>query len=206
MDWQVLDKIQSAGILTHIATVSDPHLFSQTASEASFKPLSFYQDYMVYRITNYATLPCFSLDFLSDGESFHLLDGSPTPLNIVNAKGSLYLTESNVIDYVDFYLANIRGDDGDIYLIRDVETLPFIDSLATDQQIELKSNHENPTVMIDKNTSYLVVSGDLFYGGTLLKASILVEPSGQLEIKPRDMIINTPQTNHEPVQFRGDSA
>jgi hypothetical protein len=205
MDWQILDKIQSAGILTHIATVSDPHLFSQTASEASFKPLSFYQDYMVYRITNYATLPCFSLDFLSDGESFHLLDGSPTPLNIVNAKGSLYLTESNVIDYVDFYLANIQGDDGDIYLIRDVETLPFIDSLAIDQQMDMKTKHEDPIVMIDDQTSHLVVAGDLFYGGTLLKAYITVSPSGQLEISQRDMIMNAPvKDNHEPVQFRGD--
>jgi hypothetical protein len=51
----------------------------------------------------------------------------------------------------------------------------------------------------------LVVAGDLFYGGTLLKAYITVSPSGQLEISQRDMIMNAPvKDNHEPVQFRGD--
>jgi len=189
MDWTRLDRQQSQNILQQIAETADPHLFSTQSSEAQYKPLSFYDGYMVYRIINYATLPCFSLDFLSDGESFHLLDGSPTPINLVNTKGSLYLTEANVIDYVDFYLANIRGEDGDIYMIRDPENLPFIDSLSLDQQIELKNKHLDPSVMIDKDTNHLIVLADLFYGGTLLKAAIIVEGNGVLEIQPRDMIM-----------------
>lgn len=193
MDWKILDKQQSAGILEHIANVTDPNLFSKSSSEASFKPLSFYQDYMIYRITNYATLPCFSLDFLSDGESFHLLDGSNSPINLINAKGSLYLTESNIIDYVDFYLSNINGEDGDIYLIRDIDSLPFIDSLSLDQQIDLKQKHIEPTVMIDKDTGGFIIIADLFFGGTLLKAGIIVEMNGELEIKPQNMIMTSQQ-------------
>jgi len=202
MDWKKLDKNQSANILRHIATVSDPYLFAENSSEASFKPLSFYQDHMVYRITNYATLPAFSLTFLSDGESFHLLDGSPSPLNIVNAKGSLYLSEANVIDYVDFYLGNIRSEDGDIYLLRDLERLPFIDSLATDQQMALKQKHEMPTVTLDNTTSQFVVIADLYYGGTLLKSAIYIDNNGQLDIQPRNMIMTSTDS---PVQFRSDS-
>lgn len=190
MEWQRLDKNQSNEILEHISSVSGPNLFSPSSSEARFKPLSFYQNYMIYRITNYATLPSFSLDFLSDGESFHLLDGSPAPINIVNALGSLYLTESNVIDYVDFYLTNIHGEDGDIYLIRDAEKLPFLDSLSLDQQIELKQKHASPTVTIDKETGDLVVLADLFYDGTLLKAAILTNANGNIEIKPSNMIMS----------------
>ncbi len=190
MDWNRLDRHQSADILEHIANVSDPNLFSTVSSEAHFKPLPFYQDYMVYRITNYATLPSFSLDFLSDGESYHLLDGSVSPISIVNGKGSLYLTEANVIDYVDFYLSNINGEDGDIYMIRDLETLPFLDSLSLDQQIELKQRHQDPEVAIDKDTNNFIVLTDLFFGGTLLKSGIIVDPSGSLDIQPREMIMS----------------
>lgn len=190
MDWNRLDRHQSKEILEHIANVADPHLFSTVSSEASFKPLPFYQDYMVYRITNFATLPSFSLDFLSDGESYHILDGSKTPLTIVNAKGSLYLTESNVIDYADFYLSNIYGDDGDIYLIRDLEELPFLDSLDIDQQISLKKRHQQPEVMIDKDSGNFVILADLFYGGTLLTAGIVVNKAGEIDIQPRDMIMS----------------
>lgn len=190
MKWNRLDRHQSADILEHIATVSDPNLFSTVSSEAHFSPLSFYQDYMVYRITNYATLPSFSLDFLSDGESYHLLDGSPTPINLVNGKGSLYLTESNVIDYVDFYMSNINGEDGDVYLIRDLESLPFLDSLSLDQQIELKQRHQDPEVMIEKDSGDFIVLADLFFGGTLLQSGVVVNASGQIDIQPRNMIMS----------------
>lgn len=190
MDWNRLDRHQSAEILGHISQAADPSLFSGNASEASFKPLSFYQDFMVYRVTNFATLPSFSLDFLSNGESFHLLDGSPDPINLVNTIGGLYLNESNVIDYIDFYLANIRGDDGDIYMIRDIENLPFIDSLSLDQQMDMKEKHVQPQVMIDKDTKNFIVSADLFYGGTLLQAGIIVDSRGELEIKPHNMLMS----------------
>ena len=189
MDWNRLDKTQSQHILQHIAVAADPGMFSPQSSEASFKPLPFYQDYMVYRVTNYATLPSFSLDFLSDGESFHLLDGSPSPIAIVNTKGTLYLTEVNVIDYVDFYLANIRGEDGDIYMIRDVENLPFIDSLGIDQQMELKNKHVQPSVAINDKTGDFIVLCDLFYDGTLVQAGITVTSNGIIDIQPRDMIM-----------------
>ena len=191
MNWNRLDRHQSADILTHIAAAADPSLFAGNSSEASFKPLSFYQDFMVYRITNFATLPSFSLDFLSDGETFLLLDGSPSPINVVNTKGSLYLTDSNVIDYADFYLANIRGDDGDIYMIRDTEDLPFIDSLSLDQQIDLKQKHNDPEVVMTQNTDEFIILCDLFYGGTLIKAGIIVTSDGELEIKPRNMLMST---------------
>lgn len=193
MDWNRLDKQQSMAVLQQITTAADPALFSVNSSEASYKPLPFYQDYMIYRIINYATLPSFSLDFLSDGESFHLLDGSSTPIETVNAKGSLYLSEANVVDYVEFYLSHMSGDDGDIYMIRNIEDLPFIDSLGIDQQMELKTKHVPAEIAIDEETGDFIVLSDLFYSGTLLKAGIIVKASGEIDIQPRDMIMTAKQ-------------
>jgi len=194
MDWKRLDHNQTGAVLEQIASVSDSGLFSKEHSEASFKPLNFYQEFMIYRIVNYATLPSFSMEFLSNGESFHLLDGSPHPINIANRIGGLYLTESNVIDYADFYLANIRADDGDIYMIRDVDNLAFIDSLSPDQQASLKEKHIQPSVMIDKDSSNFIILADLFYCGTLLNSAIIVTQSGELEFKPRAMIMSASQS------------
>jgi len=191
MDWNRLDKTQSQAILEQVINAADPGLFSRNSSEASFKPLSFYQDFMVYRITNYATLPSFSLDFLSDGESFHLLDGSPQAFEIVNAKGSLYLNETNLIDYVEFYLANITADDGDIYMIRDVRSLPFIESLSFDQQADLQSKHAEPQTVLDEETGDFIALVDLFYDGTLLKSGIIVKSNGTIDIQPREMIMSS---------------
>lgn len=190
MDWNRLDRQHSIAVLERITTAADRGLFSQNSSEAQFKPLPFYQDYMLYRVTNYATLPSFSLDFLSNGESFHLLDGSSNPIFNVNAQGSLYLTESNVIDYVAFYLLNVTAEDGDIYMIQDTEDLPFIDSLSLDQQIDLKTRHKPAEIAVDQTTGDFIVLADLFYSGTLLKAAITVTSSGEITIQPRDMLMS----------------
>jgi len=202
MDWHKLDKTQSADILNHIATVSDPHLFSAQSSEASVQSLPFYNEYMVYRVTNYATLPSFSLDFLSNGEAFYLLDGSPAPINMVNRAGSLYLTTANVIDYVDFYLANIRGEDGDVYLIRDIETMPFLDSLSLDQQIDLKQKHSAPQATATGGESF-TITGNLFYGGTLLNACIIVQNDGMMDIQPQAMMTQAPAPSSSKINFQG---
>jgi len=190
MDWNRLDRQNSIAVLERITTAADPALFSASSSEAQFCPLPFYHDFMLYRVTNYATLPCFSLDFLSDGDSFHLLDGSADPIFNVNAQGSLYLNENNVIDYVAFYLGNVSAEDGDIYMIQDPDDLPFIDSLSLDQQFELKSRHKEAQVAVDQTSGDFIVLVDLFYSGTLLKAAITVNTGGDLYIQPRDMLMS----------------
>lgn len=190
MDWNRLDHAQSQDILQHIAQATDPSLFSTSSSEAKFKPLSFYRDYMVYRVTNYATLPSFSLDFLSDGESFHLLDGSPSPITQVNAKGMLELTEGTVIDYVDFYFTHIRAEGSEIYLIRDLDHAPFWDSLAHDQQNQLR-HHFNPPHLSTTDGGF-VIEANLFYDGSLLGAAIHVTKGGEIDIRPQHLMINAP--------------
>ena len=106
-------------------------------------------------------------------------------------KGSLYLTESNVIDYTDFYLSNIIGEDGDIFMLRNLDDVPFMDSLGRDQQMELEKKHTLPEVIKDTTTGNLNVIADLFYGGTLLKAKIIVDNNGKIEILPNEMIMST---------------
>lgn len=190
MDWNRLDRQNSIAVLERITTAADPGLFSASSSEAQFRSLPFYQNFMLYRVTNYATLPCFSLDFLSDGESFHLLDGSADPIFNVNAQGSLYLNENNVVDYVAFYLGNVMAEDGDIYMIQDPDDLPFIDSLSLDQQLELKARHKDAQIAVDQTSGDFIVLADLFYGGTLLKSAITVNTSGDIHIQPRDMLMS----------------
>ena len=188
MHWNTLNKNELETILGHITQAADPSLFSLTCSEASYRPLSFYQDYMVYRVVNYATLPSFSLDFLSNGETFHLLDGTAIPIDIVNKVGGLYLTQTNVIDYVDFYMANIRGEDGDVYFIKDIDSLPFIDSLSMDQQLDLKKRHSEPVV--HKTDDGFIIDANIFYGGTLLSAHISVDKTGAIELRPGKMMMS----------------
>jgi hypothetical protein len=88
-------------------------------------------------------------------------------------------------------MGNISGEDGDIYLIRDVENLPFIDSLTLDQQMDLKNKHHDPSIALNEDTGHFIVLCDLFYNGTLVEAAVSVSQTGEIDIQPREMLMSS---------------
>lgn len=194
MNWQKLERSETAKILQRVSETPDGALFSIQTSEAVAAHLPFYRGFMMVRLTNYATLPSFTLDFLSDGTTFYLLDGSPDPLQKVAARGGLILTQQNVADYVDFFFKHVTTEEGDIYLIRDTETLPFMDSLSMDQQIQIRRSHSEITVAYNREDDSFMVTADMYFAGVLLKATLAVQPDGQIEVSNHAMLMSEPTT------------
>ena len=188
MEWERLNRDASKDILGKITHASDEKLFSERSSEASCAALPFYKNFLLYRVTNYATLPSFSLDFLGDGHTFYLLDGSPDPIFMVNNRGALNINEMNLLDYVDFFLRYVSTEDGDIYLIKDPDDLPFLDALSIEQQIALKQKFTPLTLDYDENADIYALHADIYYGGTLLKATMNIATNGTIEFSNQQML------------------
>ncbi len=195
MNWQKLDRNETAKIIQRVSSTPDGALFSITTSEATAAHLPFYQGFMLVRLTNYATLPSFTLDFLSDGNSFYLLDGSPDPLQKIAARGALNLNERNVVEYVDFFFKHVTTEEGDIYLIRDVDDMPFMDSLSLDQQLHIRRAHSDIGVAYNRADDSFAVSADLYFAGVLLKATLMVAPDGQIEVTNHSMLMSENTTS-----------
>lgn len=190
LNWQKLERSETAKIIQRVSQTPDGSLFSNTTSEATAVQLPFYRGFMLVRLTNYATLPSFTLDFLSDGTSFYLLDGSPDPLQKVSARGGLVLNDRNVADYVDFFFRHVTTEEGDIYLIRDPDDLPFLDSLSMDQQIQIKRHHADIQVAYNRDDDTFLVMAGLYFAGVLLKATLTVQPDGQIEVSNHAMLMS----------------
>lgn len=195
MNWQKLERSETVKIIQRVSSTPDGALFSITTSEAAAAHLPFYQGFMLVRLTNYATLPSFTLDFLSDGNSFYLLDGSPDPLQKVAARGALNLNERNVAEYVDFFFKHVTTEEGDIYLIRDVDDMPFMDSLSMDQQLHIRRAHTDIGVAYNRADDSFAVSADLYFAGVLLKATLVVAPDGQIEVTNHSMLMSDSTTS-----------
>lgn len=188
MDWERLDRTKSSHVITKITHSGDEALFSGQSSEDACTALPFYKDFLLYRVTNYATLPSFSLDFLGDGDSFYLLDGSPDAIFMVNSRGKLFLKYDNIIDYIEFFLKYVTTEDGDIYIIQDPDTLPFLDSMSIEQQITLKQRFQEPTLDYNHDNDSFEMRCDIYYGGTLLKAMITVESDGSVSFSDQMLL------------------
>lgn len=196
MDWERLDREKSHSIIGRVTTASDGTLFTTTSSEVSCKSLPFYKNFLLYRITNYATLPSFSLHFLGDGNTFYMVDGSPDPIFMVNNRGDLQLNERNILAYVDFFLSNVSTDDGDIYLIRDPDSLPFLDSMSIEQQVAMKQRFSPLDVSYCPQSDQYKIRCDLYYGGTLLKSTLSVGIDGSITFSDQTLLSQPQQTTH----------
>ncbi len=183
MLWQRLDRDTSAKIITSVASDAEAGLFSSATSEVTRAPLRFYTGYQLYKITNYASLPSFTFQYLSDGTFFHYLDGTEEPIYAVNAKGSLSLDERTVLDYVEFFLEQVSGDDGEERkLITNPHDMPLLESLGPTAFDTVMRDHKPPVVTYDGGLDAYVVDADLYLDGQVLRGAVEVKPNGRVRI------------------------
>jgi len=88
MHWQRLDRDTSVKVIDSVKSDANEGLFSVGTSEVQRARVSFYKEYFIYKVTNYASLPSFTFEYLSDGTFFHYLDGTESPIYafIMNAR------------------------------------------------------------------------------------------------------------------------
>ncbi|MBU6235817.1 MAG: hypothetical protein KGQ41_08230, partial [Alphaproteobacteria bacterium] len=92
-------------------------------------------------------------------------------------------------EYVDFFFKNVTTEEGDIFLIRDPNDLPFMDSLSLDQQFQIRKHYVEPSVEYDRESDMFLVQGVLYFAGVLLKATLTVQPDGIIEISNHAMLM-----------------
>jgi len=190
MNWQKLDRETTAKIVNSVKSSVDAGLFSAATSEVERAGLHFYQNYDLYRLTNYASLPSFSFQYIGNGTFFHYLDGTEKPIYDVNDKGVLQLGEYNILEYLDFFFSHVADEDGESTLIKGPSDMPFLDSLDTDSYDAVMRNHRPPRVDYDAGYDIYEVEAELYNQGQLIRAQIVVNEKGRVEVKNHKMIMN----------------
>lgn len=188
--WTRLKREEAHQVLGKLSGHPDAVVFSKEATEVSVRKLPFYTNYKLYRLINYATMPTFSMMYLSNGEDFISIDGTATPIYLVNEKDPIRINEMNVIPYLDFFFSNVQGSEGDIFIIKDPRKMPFMDSLSQNQQQTVITSFRPLKVSNDTAVNVFRVSGTLYYGGGLLATTINVTPEGKLSFQEQSLLLS----------------
>jgi hypothetical protein len=188
--WTRLNRDDAHQVLNRLSGTRDAVVFSKEATEVSWRSLPFYNKYRLYRLINYATMPTFSLTYLSDGEEFITLDGTANPIYTANEKDPIRLNEMNVVAYLDFFFSNVQGSEGDVFLIKDPKKLPFLSALTKEQRESVYSGFKPLQVSQNAAANHFRVSGTLYYGGGLISSSITVLPDGKLSFHDQSLLLN----------------
>jgi hypothetical protein len=171
-----------------VKSAGESLLFSPVTSEAKCARLPFYNNQLLYRLTNFSSMPVFSMDFIGDGEKYRYLDGSDLPIREINRLNELYLTRENVIPYLNFYFFNVRGEDGDILILRNVEEGQTVDLYDDERRENLDIIPENADVDYIESNETFVIRAPLYYLGGLVDAKIFVNKDGEVQVQPLKML------------------
>lgn len=190
MHWQRLDRDTTIKVIDSVKSASEPGLIVSGTSEVERARLSFYEDISAYKITNFASLPSFTFEYLGDGTFFNYLDGTEIPVYAMNDKGALRLTEATAVDYLTFFFSHVMGEDGeDILLVKNPHDMPLLDSLEPAAYDAVMRGHKPPVVKPLTNGG-MAVEADIYDDGQLTRASIDITPAGRVSITGQKMILN----------------
>lgn len=201
MTWKRLEKENVLAVLDKLGSDENAIAFSKDFTEVVWDELGFYSSFQIYRLVNYATMPSFTMEYLSDGNVFIPLDGTANPIYAINAEAPIKLTEDNIISYLDFFFNHVRGGDGEIFLIHDAQTMPFLDTLDAKQQQSIIDCHKPLEVGVNTVNGEFTIRGTLYYGGCLIAATIHVSYDGRLSFKSRELLLRGIHFPHSTMNY-----
>lgn len=196
MEWYSLDQDKARTVISRLRDEGLPGLMGSRVMDLRYSKLSFYNKFFLYRLTNYSTLPAFSMDFLGDGESFFYLDGSDRPFSFVHAKELPILNVYTVPDYLAFYFRVVSTDEGEIVLLRDERDFPALRSARGVSRSDVVAAIEQTDISFDASRDVYTVIAPLYYDGALVKAKMEVGANGAPLVLSREMLYKT----YEPAQ------
>ncbi len=192
LQWKRLDRDSSLKVIDSVKSAEDMGLFNIGTCEVKCARLTFYKEYLLYKLTNYASLPAFSFEYIGDGKFFHYLDGTSEAIHKANDSGKLTLNENNVIDYAAFYyerIAQVNPDMDEVTIIINPHDLPLLDSLDPMAYSAVMGNFTPAKVLQNIDMGYTVET-TIYTESMAMRATLEVTPRGRVRMLDQKMIMN----------------
>ncbi|HNQ91627.1 MAG TPA: hypothetical protein PKI93_01710 [Alphaproteobacteria bacterium] len=175
-------------MITRVKSAGESILFSPATSEAKVLRLPFYDSFSLYRLTNFSSLPTFSMDFLSDGETYYYMDGSDAPILRINQLAGFKLTEETVLAYLNFYFCFVRLPEGEIIILKSPEEAAIIDLYDDERREEFGAIPTPCKIEEAKETGLINVTVPILYDSSPMEALISVTREGKVTTQPKRML------------------
>lgn len=192
LQWKRLDRDSSLKVIESVKSAGDMGIFNIGTSEVTCARLSFYTDVLLYKITNYASLPAFSFEYLGDGTFFYYLDGTTETIYKANDTGKLMLNQNNVLDYAAFYherIAQVNPDMDEITIIINPHDMPLLDSLDPSAYASVMANFK-PAEVAEKGDGGFTIETMIYTESMVMSATMEVTAKGRIIMRDQKMIMN----------------
>lgn len=188
MIWHRLDRDKTVDMIDRVKAAAESMLFTPVTSEAKCTRLPFLKSFLLYRLTNFASLPTFSMDFVSNGENFLYMDGADTAIRQLVEMGELQLTEETILAYLNFYYCYVRLPEGEIILLKNAAEAPQIDLYDEERRENLEIVPDDVQIEVDAQTGNFLLLAPALYDSSPMEVFIIVTPDGRVQTSPKRML------------------
>ncbi|HAJ89744.1 MAG TPA: hypothetical protein DCM27_01830 [Rhodospirillaceae bacterium] len=175
-------------MIGRVKSAAEAMLFTPVTSEAKCTRLPFFNSFLLYRLTNFSSLPTFSMDFISNGETFHYMDGADTAIRQMVDQGELVLNADTILPYLHFYYCYVRLPEGEIILLKNAAEAPHIDLYDEERRESLDIVPEGIHIEQDPSTGNFLILAPALYDSSPMEVLITVSADGQVTTLPKRML------------------
>lgn len=188
MIWHRLDRDKTLDMIGRVKTAPEAMLFTPVTSEAKCSRLPFFKTFLLYRLTNFSSLPTFSMDFLSNGETFLYMDGSNSAMRHLADMGELVINEETIVPYINFYYCYVRQPEGEMLILKEPGEASQIDMYDEERREDFDVRPAELEIgRVTENGSFRVIA-PLLYDDAPMEAIIVVTLDGQVMTSPKRML------------------
>jgi hypothetical protein len=152
------------------------------------RTLSFYPDHWFYDVADHQTMPPRRRFLIVKDQSIIVLDGKAETILSLNSAVPPILNDQNIHDYIQFYLAFVRGIYGRMILIESLDDIPWRDepSPAARKAIGKMVHAMEPTRSI---TGAYHTKAQMIFNDGLYEVDLHVSKGGVIEFKDPQMLV-----------------
>lgn len=186
-DWNDIPEKDCESFLEKINSKFHRELFDKESSRLRTRNLPFYKDYKLLEITEFASHPPLTMNFLFKGDDIEQIDGTKDSILSVSKKADVYLNKKNVTGYVKFILNSMMSEDGPFKVIENIDDMPFSEDPSLELVNELKGMLK-PVKTTNMTEEGYDIEAHVLYSRTLFKTKLNVTHKGAVDITEEEAL------------------
>ncbi len=187
INWQEVNCKDYTKAIEQANAMHEREMFDKNKTLTQKAALSFYDSFYALKLSNNKTIPATSMYFVSNGENVEKIDFKPETIYKINEVAGLKLDQSNILEYLGFFFANIRNNGYRLSLINDVSDL----ELKINEMSDITDNIDNylfpPKATADEKGFY--ASSCVLLGNNLFAISSHIDNQGKVEILSEEVLL-----------------
>jgi len=198
-EWEKIEHKDAADVMEDVNPYIHPIPFSLEMTRLSVSRLSFYEDYKLYKMTNFEARHGVTKYTLRKPGHAVVINWTAEPIYKINKIAPVQINENNVVDYIKFFFTYVRDRERNLQVIEKIEDLKLNGKQSAQLHFNVMSKIGPVSLeSVDSNEGFDLL-GYLLSCNTLVKSRIRVKKTGTIILSDEEKIMNIPPArNHAP--------